>query len=174
FIYTPRRPPTSTLFPYTTLFRSNIRDIPSNLGEYFFAASASSGFQNFANNAPTFALQRFGNFGGRGGEELPLRQFSQFYFFEDDIRIAGSFTLNLGLRYENYGQPINRIAELNPNFGSQIQRDNKDFGPRVGFALGLGSRTVVRGGYGIYYNPTASSPISYTVTTLGCCKLPAA
>ena len=134
---------------------SNIRDIPSNLGEYFFAASASSGFQNFASNAPTFALQRFGNFGGRGGEELPLRQFSQFYFFEDDIRIAGSFTLNLGLRYENYGQPINHIAELNPNFGSQIQRDNKDFGPRVGFALGLGSRTVVRGGYGIYYNPTA-------------------
>src|SRR5207245_8581922 len=60
-----------------------------------------------------------------------------------------------GLRYENYGQPMNHIAELNPNFGSQIQRDNKDFGPRVGFALGLGSRTVVRGGYGIYYNPTA-------------------
>src|SRR5260370_23106542 len=61
-------------------------------------------------------------------------------------------TLSFGVRYENFGRPGNRFAELNANF-SRIPADNKDFGPRVGFAIGLGANTAVRGGYGIYYNP---------------------
>ncbi len=131
---------------------SNIRDNPSDLGQYFYLASSASGFQNFASNSPGFGLQQFTNFGGRGGEALALRQFSQHYFIEDDLRVTRALTLNVGLRYENFGQPINRIADLNPNFGQKLNRDNFDFGPRLGFALGLGPNTVVRGGYGLYHN----------------------
>ena len=135
--------------------QSDIRDFPSDLGEYFYLASSfRSGFQNFASNSPALAFQRLGNFGGRGGDILPLRNFSHFYFFEDDIRLRENLTLNLGLRYENFGQPINRIAELNPVFGLKINRDNTDFAPRIGFAYGVNSATVLRGGYGIYYDPT--------------------
>ncbi|HVH73266.1 MAG TPA: hypothetical protein VNB49_19455, partial [Candidatus Dormibacteraeota bacterium] len=136
---------------------SALRDTPSDLGDYFYAASSTqaSGFANFVANTPTFAFQHFGNFGGRGGEELPLRIFSQYYFAEDDFRTSPFFVLSLGFRYENFGQPVSRLAQLNPNFTGAIQRDNLDFGPRIGFAWGLGARTALRGGYGIFYNPAA-------------------
>jgi hypothetical protein len=140
---------------------SDLRSVPSDLGEYFYSSSSGpnpgqtiSGFQNFASNAPQFAVETFPNLGGSGGELLPLREFSQFYFFQDDIRLTPRLTLSLGLRYENFGQPINRVAELNPAFGAKIARDNMDFGPRIGFAGALGNHTVLRGGYGMYYDPT--------------------
>lgn len=135
---------------------SALRDTPSDLGDYFYAASGqNSGFANFVANAPTFAFQHFANFGGRGGEELPLSIFSQYYFAEDDFRASPFFVLSLGFRYENFGQPVSRLAELNPNFTGTMQRDNLDFGPRIGFALGLGAHTALRGGYGLFYNPAA-------------------
>jgi len=34
-----------------------------------------------------------------------------------------------------------------------VKPDRKAFGPRVGFAYAINQRTVVRGGYGIYYSP---------------------
>jgi hypothetical protein len=133
---------------------SDIRDIPSDLGEYFyFDTGLKTGLQTFNDNDRVFAVQVFPNFGGRGGETLPLRVFSHFYFAQDDIHVKRWLTFTLGLRYENFGQPMNRVAELNPRFGPTIAPDNKDFGPRVGFALGLTPRTALRGGYGIYYNP---------------------
>jgi hypothetical protein len=139
---------------------SNLRSLPSDLGEYFYSSSTDptgqpiSGFQNFASNVPQFAIQTFPNLGGSGGELLPLREFSQFYFFQDDIRLTARLTVSLGLRYENFGQPVNRIADLNPAFGTKIARDNLDFGPRIGFARAFGNHTVLRGGYGMYYDPT--------------------
>jgi outer membrane receptor protein involved in Fe transport len=37
---------------------------------------------------------------------------------------------------------------------SLIQNDYNDFAPRIGLAYKLGSRTVIRAGYGIYFNST--------------------
>jgi hypothetical protein len=134
---------------------SGIRDIHGDLGEYFYLASTGKpGFQSFVNNTPLFAFQTFPNFGGQGGEVLPIRVFSHFYFVQDDLRVKPWITFSIGLRYENFGQPTNRIADLNPSFGSKIEPDRKDFSPRAGFALSLGQRMVLRGGYGIYYNTT--------------------
>lgn len=140
---------------------SNLRSVPSDLGEYFYSASTDpntgqliAGFQNFAANARQFAVESFPNLGGHGGELLPLRAFSQFYFFQDDIRLTARLTLFLGLRYENFGQPIHRIADLNPAFGSGVSRDDRDFGPRIGFARSFGTHSVLRGGYGMYSDPT--------------------
>lgn len=141
---------------------SNIRDNPSDLGQYFyFVSGAPGGLQNFVNNqlastgnGPAAGLESFPNLGGRGGEVLPLREFSQFYFAQDDYRARENLTLSFGLRYENFGQPINRLAELNPAFGTKLSSDQLDFGPRLGFAWGIGNHSVIRGGTGVYYDPT--------------------
>ena len=60
------------------------------------------------------------------------------FFAEDSIRITPSLRLTLGLRYE---------MELKTRF----PRDYNNIAPRAGFAWSPNPRTVVRGGYGIYF-----------------------
>jgi len=131
--------------------QTNVRQIPSDLGQYIYFS-----FEDFVDNFPLLAWQRFGNFRGRGGDVLPVRELGQFYFLQDDIRVRSNLTISLGLRYENYGQATNRVNELNPGAGPKIKRDDNNLAPRVGFAWSPdGDKWVLRGGYGVYYNPTA-------------------
>ena len=93
-------------------------------------------------------------------------------FLQDTWKATRKLTLNLGVRYEQqtqYTEQNLRVSNFiwepgDPNFGtlveptpgsrfgeSFIQRDKNDWAPRVGFAYQLDDKTVVRGGYGIFY-----------------------
>jgi Carboxypeptidase regulatory-like domain/TonB dependent receptor len=87
------------------------------------------------------------------------------FFAQDDFRATSHLILNLGLRWEYFG-PIsaqdNLLANLAPNgtlamvgtngLTAAYKRDLNNFGPRVAFAWNPLQKTVVRGGYGIYYD----------------------
>src|SRR5208283_2379181 len=85
------------------------------------------------------------------------------FFSQDDYRLAPKFTLNFGLRWEYFG-PLNEANNLLSNYNPATQqlemvgsnglydRDLHDFGPRLGFAWNVLPNTVVRAGYGIYYD----------------------
>jgi hypothetical protein len=160
---------------------SNISDVPFDLGHYFFGnpelalESPGTGLTCFVNEGrvpclagsaagssnalavfqrfPNLRTDRQGNVIGQGSEELPLRELSQAYFFQDDVRARPGFTLSLGVRYENFGQPINGIHRLNPA-GPMVAPNNLNFAPRFGLAWAPGkrARTVLRGGYALLYN----------------------
>ncbi|HJT29399.1 MAG TPA: carboxypeptidase regulatory-like domain-containing protein [Pyrinomonadaceae bacterium] len=95
-----------------------------------------------------------------------------FFFGQDEWRIKSNFTLTLGLRYENAGQPIGDLVDYNqpvlaafnndPRFVVRPipGRDNNNWQPRLGFnwnpqtrSSGLlgwltgGDKLVLRGGY---------------------------
>lgn len=87
-------------------------------------------------------------------------------YAQDDWKITPRFTLNLGLRYDvDFGFVDNAHAAENRTFqalqiiGSPFARkivedDTNNISPRLGFAwdfMGNG-RSVLRGGYGIYYD----------------------
>ncbi len=149
---------------------SNINSMPSDLGQYFFGARGfvlSPGLSSFATEPAVgpsrslFAIQRLSNLTsnentglvtGQGSPKLKLREFDQFYFFQDDWRMSKDFTLSVGIRYENFGQPLNRVKELNARAPS-VSRDDNNIAPRLGFAWAPYSRTVIRGGYAMMYNP---------------------
>jgi hypothetical protein len=87
------------------------------------------------------------------------------FFAQDDFRIRPNFTLNVGLRWEYFGplsEKDNLLSNLAPDgtlsrVGSNgldgaYQRDLNNFAPRFGFAWNVEPRTVLRGGYGFYYD----------------------
>jgi hypothetical protein len=92
-------------------------------------------------------------------------------YVQDDWKVMPQMSINLGLRWE-LNTPFtalnNQQSTFSPSkvtviqagtegYGSNlIQYDYSKFQPRVGFSYSLDSKTVLRGGYGIYANATAS------------------
>jgi Carboxypeptidase regulatory-like domain/TonB dependent receptor len=87
------------------------------------------------------------------------------FFAQDDYRMASNLTLNLGLRWEYFG-PMSEAHNLLSNLGQDgnlamvgtdgvnglYKRDLHDFSPRVGLAWNALKNTVIRAGYGLYYD----------------------
>ena len=115
-------------------------------------------------------------FGARSKYELSAHhvveynQRMHFLYAQDDWRITNKLTLNLGLRYELATPPFetnNQLSNFDPETSpagglivaksgsiynrALINRNNLNFAPRFGFAYSLGSKTVLRGAYGISY-----------------------
>ena len=93
-------------------------------------------------------------------------------YIADDWRVNKKLTLNLGFRHEYYSpftEVANRVANFDPATATvlvagrdgigrrmNIERNFKDMAPRFGFAYSLNKSTVVRGGYGLFYNPSGN------------------
>ena len=112
-------------------------------------------------------------------------------FVQDNWRLTPKLTLNLGFRYdvetprtERFNQmtyfnpsaaaPITvaglnlhgavEFAGINGNPRTEFNTNWGQVGPRIGFAYNLLSRTTVRGGYGIYYDPSDVGVVGNAVT----------
>jgi hypothetical protein len=95
-------------------------------------------------------------------------------YLHDDWKVTPNLTLNLGLRYE-LDTPLTEVANRQTNFdvvtgklliagfnsdaAAGIRADKNNFGPRFGFAWQARSGTVLRGGYGVFYNPGNSESV---------------
>jgi hypothetical protein len=92
------------------------------------------------------------------------------FFAQDDFKVTPKLTLNLGVRYD-FSSPVwegnNHLSNFDPagsgsiitasngslESRSLVQPQKLNFSPRFGFAYQIDSKTVLRGGYGIFYVP---------------------
>ncbi|HEX5875231.1 MAG TPA: TonB-dependent receptor [Pyrinomonadaceae bacterium] len=104
-----------------------------------------------------------------------IRTESYNFFINDSFRLTPQFTLIAGLRYEYNSPPVDAEDRANvydaatgnlvavgtngvPRSGFEADKNN--FAPRVGFAWSFGEdqATVIRGGYGVYYDQSPLAP----------------
>ncbi len=138
-------------------------DVPSTRGNLQFTGQ-------FTGNAVADYLLGY----ARTAELSNVHQVNQHrwataFFVQDDWRASPKLTLNLGLRYD-FMTPAYEADDRDANFdpvsgalvfagdGSLEDRalvtpDRNNFGPRVGVVYQLTNCTLIRGGYGRFYNP---------------------
>ncbi len=120
--------------------------IPANIASLFPNLSNPGTW----NLAPLSALsttwtQGFGNYDA----VAPKQQFA--VWAQDDVTMSPRLTLNLGLRYDFERHAFANDAEILPFTPGNRPDDKKEIGPRTGFAFRATERTVIRGGYGLYF-----------------------
>lgn len=133
----------------------------------------------FANNFASFDLGVPSQVGRDLAVVFPAyRQWQIFTYVNDKWQVKPKLTVNLGLRWEfykpgtphfpggfsNYDPTTNNLVVAgvggNP-LDIGMQKNYKDFAPRVGVAYQITSKDVVRAGYGISYEPFADNTYAY-------------
>jgi len=141
-----------------------------------YAGSTGYSYASFllgAVSSTGITLQPFSVLGGRYRPIAP--------YIADDYKLTPKLTLNLGLRWDylpTYNEVLNRFSYLNPNLtnpvtgnngalefagswggsgvscncGSPVKNHMGNWGPRLGFAYALGSKTTLRGAYSLVYS----------------------
>ena len=127
----------------------------------FLGALTGSGIGDLLLGLPTFTID------SQLTAPQTLRSFQSNFYAQDDWKVRPNLTVNVGLRYEYNSpptDPTNRMSAFNfsteqisqvgtegiPRAGFQPTYNN--FAPRVGVAFSPTSNTVIRGGYGIFYD----------------------
>ena len=174
---------------FTVIKSSHLIKMGGELRQMYGSASNTNNyipnyqFSNLLNFADDEALQMTRYVDPRTGE--PVTAFSELtqtewaLFIDDDWKVAKNFTVNMGLRYENYGtfkdsDDTLRNIILGPgsSFNEQIGNARVDFvdrffatdannlGPRLGFAWDPKSdgKMSVRGGYGLAFDRLMNLP----------------
>ena len=157
----------------TSIVRRQIIDFQTNQGDgsFSFDRNFTSDPNNPGSTGDTMASFLLGTSSAISQDFLlvwpGIRTMEIGSYFQDDWKVNSRLTLNLGVRYEYTPPPVEvsdrwanfdivsgklKIAGYNSDRQVGVQNDGNNLAPRFGFAYRLMPNTIVRGGYGIFFN----------------------
>src|SRR5580658_5814197 len=114
---------------------------------YWGVAVPRSGFENGYQPAPPTG----GGFGSGWPNAFPTNMYSNYaynlnhaywgFFGQDQWRVTPKLTFNYGLRWD-----------FETGLGTTVNSDYRGFQPRIGFAYAPDSKTVIRAGFGTFFD----------------------
>ncbi|MDQ6699485.1 MAG: TonB-dependent receptor, partial [Acidobacteriota bacterium] len=157
----------------TNMVRRQIIDFQTNQGDglFSFDRNYTSDPNNPGSTGDPMASFLLGAASGVSQDFLliwpGIRTMEIGSYVQDDWKVNSRLTLNIGVRYEYTPPPVEvsnrwvnfniatgklRIAGFNSDRQVGVQNDANNLAPRFGFAYRAAPATVVRGGFGIFYN----------------------
>jgi outer membrane receptor protein involved in Fe transport len=123
-------------------------------GQYTF-----NNYTAFGTNTPSAFQQAFAGAGTDGATTHPdLNDYG--LYVQDDWKLTPKLTLNLGARYDLQTLARPPVQNTDPNLISRgldtstPVSDKNNIAPRAGFSYAFDDKSVIRGGYGIFYSRT--------------------
>ena len=123
--------------------------LANQFGSYSYATFTAFA-QDLTGN--TGGAKRWQTFSQRFGNPVVDNRVRDYNFYiQDQFRLNRKLTLNYGVRYE-YSQ-FSQPTQVTPNYPltGSIPQPANNWAPRLGLAYQINSKTVIRGGYGIFY-----------------------
>jgi hypothetical protein len=92
-----------------------------------------------------------------GSVALVIPRYTTGVWVQDDWTVSARLTLNLGLRYDLELNAFANDVQMLPFLTGDQPNDTNNLGPRLGFSFSVTDRTVMRGGYGLYFGTVANN-----------------
>lgn len=115
-----------------------------NIDSSFRGQLSFNSIDDFLNARPAAYVRNVGN------PRIGLRRTEFHAYAQDDWRLTSRLSFNIGMRYEINTAP-HEVANRLP-LQKLLRTDFKNFAPRFGLIWSPFDKTVLRAGYGIYYN----------------------
>ncbi len=166
-------------------FHFNFRPLGNEVGTYTFSQFATSqpNVLNTGNSYASFLLGAVNSASMSLGFPYGLRSRYFGTYFQDDWKLTKKLTMNYGIRWEfqnPWYEVAGRTSQMDTNvpnpgaggrlgalvFGDKSHRGFQQtylggFGPRLGLAYQVASKTVIRAGYGMFYAPIIGNNLNF-------------
>jgi hypothetical protein len=87
-------------------------------------------------------------------------------WYQDDWRLGSKLTLNMGVRYDLDHGAQGEFVKFLPWLSGKRPTDRNNVAPRLGFAYAASEKTVIRGGWGLFFTQLEDDALhqSYVLT----------
>jgi len=111
-----------------------------------------------------------------GNDLTRIEEWDWGFYFQDDVRVTPTVTVNLGLRYEFFTSPKEKddmlfnvvedpFGPFRPRGEAIFNDDKNNWGPRGGVSWDIGGagKNVIRAGGGVFYSPNSFREVTALV-----------